>query len=82
MRGFRDRTGHYLSPGLGNGRGGGGGAAEDFGLNKVKFSTTAAEIPRKNKSRSRSLLEVRRIFFFNTAQFDSVRNWEDRSCLK
>ena len=43
---------------------GGGGAAEDFGLNKVKFSTTAAEIPRKNKSRSRSLLEVRRIFFF------------------
>ena len=37
---------------------------EDFGLNKVKFSTTAAEIPRKNKSRSRSLLEVRRIFFF------------------
>ena len=51
--------------GWGMGVGGkGGGAAEDFGLNKVKFSTTAPEIPRKNKSRPRSLLEVRRIFFF------------------
>ena len=78
MRGFRDRSLFIAWAG----EWGGGGAAEDFGLNKVKFSTTAAEIPRKNKSRSRSLLEVRRIFFFNTAQFDSVRNWEDRSCLK
>ena len=62
---------------LGWGMGGGGGGAEDFGLNKVKFSTTAAEIPRKNKSRSRSLLEVRRIFFFltqrNSTQFEIGR---------
>ena len=55
----------------------GGGGAEDFGLNKVKFSTTAPEIPRKNKSRSGSLLEVRRIFFFltqrNSTQFEIGR---------
>ena len=29
-------TGHYLSPGVGGGRGGGG--VEDLGLNKVLFS--------------------------------------------
>ena len=59
MRGFRDRSLFIAWAGEW-----GGGGAEDFGLNKVKFSTTVAEIPRKNKSRSRSLLEVRRIFFF------------------
>ena len=64
MRGFRDRSLFIAWAGEWGAGGGGGGAAEDFGLNKVKFSTTAAEIPRKNKSRSRSLLEVRRIFFF------------------
>ena len=64
MRGFRDRSLFIAWAGEWGWGMGGAAAAEDFGLNKVKFSTTAAEIPRKNKSRSRSLLEVRRIFFF------------------